>query len=170
MTKQHPGPELEQAGLGCRRRRLRPDAQPLGCPPHQHRLADRLGRRHQRQKSGLSRKSLEPPPEALLDPPRERSPAGESETARQLRRRQPPWQLQQRQGVATRLGDDLVADPLVHGAAEDRVQEQARIALGQTLDHGLGQTRHVLARRTGREYQADRLRPQAARHEPQGLR
>ena len=40
-------------------------------------------------------------PEALLDARGQRDRAGEGEPARQLRRRQPPGQLQQRQRVAT---------------------------------------------------------------------
>ena len=44
VTKPHAGPELEQARLGCRRGSLGRDSESLGCLPHQHRFADRVGR------------------------------------------------------------------------------------------------------------------------------
>ena len=96
--------------------------------------------------------------------------AGEPEPARQLRRRQPPHQLQQRQRVAARLADDLVADPRVQRPGEHRVQQRARIALAQTLDHELRQSRQLVARSASREHQADRFRLQAARNEREDLR
>jgi hypothetical protein len=68
MPEPHPGADLQQAGLDRRGRRLGADAKPLGCPPHQHRVADRIGRRDQQQRTSLLRKGLQPPPEALLDP------------------------------------------------------------------------------------------------------
>jgi hypothetical protein len=93
MPKQHAGADLQQAGLGRRDRGLGGDAKPLGRPPQQHRVADRVGRRDQQQQAGVGRKFVQPPPEALLDPPRQRRRVGEGEPARQLRRRQPPGQL-----------------------------------------------------------------------------
>ena len=47
MPKTHPGADLQQAGLGRRRRRLSTEAQSLGRSPYQHRVANRLGRRDQ---------------------------------------------------------------------------------------------------------------------------
>ena len=102
MPEQHPGADLQQAGLGRRGRRRSPDPQPLGGLPHQHRIPHWVGRRDQQQRTGLFREALEPPPEARLDPACERHRVREGEPARQLRRRQPPGQLQQRQRVATR--------------------------------------------------------------------
>ena len=170
MPEPHAGAEFQQAGLGCRRRRLRGDPEPLGCPPHQHRIADRLGRRELQQPPGVGRKRVQPPPEALLDPPRERHRAGEREPARQLRRRQAPRQLHQRQRVAAGLGDDLVADPRVQRPGQHRVQQRARIGLLQPLDHQLRQPRQLVARNASREDQADRFRRQATRNEPEDLR
>jgi hypothetical protein len=60
---------------------------PPGRPPHQHRIAGRIGRRQLHQPPGLRRQGLQLPPEALLNPPIQR--ATEPEAARQLRRRQP---------------------------------------------------------------------------------
>ena len=57
-------------------------------------------------------KRLEPPQEALLDPPRQRLRAEQAEPAGQLRRAQPSRQLEQRQRIAPRLGHD----PITHAA------------------------------------------------------
>ena len=88
----------------------------------------------------------------------ERHRAGEPEPARQLRRRHPPRQLQQRQRVAARLGDDLVADPRVQGPGQDRVQQRTGIVLAQTLDDEFRQSGQLIARHTSCEHQTDRFR------------
>ena len=67
MPKTHPGADLQQAGLGRRRRRLGPDPEPPGRAPYQHRIPDRLRRRDQQQRTRLLREGLEPPPKALLN-------------------------------------------------------------------------------------------------------
>jgi hypothetical protein len=55
-------------------------------------------------------------------------------------------------------------------AGQHRLQQRARVAVGQPLHHQLRQSSKVRARRTGREHQTDRLRFQAARNECQDLR
>jgi hypothetical protein len=169
MPKQHAGADLEQAGLGCRRRRLRGDAEPLGRPPHQHRIADRIGRRQLQQAPAILRKQLKPPPEALLDPPRQRHRVGKGESTRQLGRGHPPGQLHQRERVATGLGHDPVVDPRIQRPGEHRVQQGTRIGLPQALDHQLRQPRQLVAQNPGREHQADRLCSQPAGNEPNDL-
>jgi hypothetical protein len=113
MPEPHAGTELEQAGLCCWRGSLSPDSELFGRSPHQQRFADGIGRRELHKAPGLGREIVEPPPEALLDPPGERHRAGqcEPEPARQFSRRQPPRQLQQCQRVTAGLTDDLVPDP-----------------------------------------------------------
>ena len=170
MAKPHPGAELEQAGLGRRRGGVGRDREPLGGAPHEQRLPDGIGRRELQQAPGRDRKRVEPSPEALLDPPRERHRAREREPARQLRRRESTRQLQQRQRVAARLADDLIADLRVHGPGKHGVQQRVRIALRQTIHVELGQPGQLVARRTRREDQADRFRLQAARDEREDLR
>jgi hypothetical protein len=170
MTKPHARVELDQPGLDRGSPGLSRDPEPLGCPPHQHRLTRRIRRRDQQQHSGLVRQGREPPPEALLDPPRERHRVRECEPARQLRGRQPARQLQQRQRVTARLGDDLVADPRVQRPWERRVEQRSRVALAQALDHELGQSRYGVARRARGKHQADRFRLQPTRDEREGLR
>ena len=115
MTKQHPGAELDEPGLDRRRRRLSPDRQPLGCSPHQRWLSHRIRRRQLQEAPSVGRKRIEPPPKALLDPPRQRHTAEEPEPAGEVSRRESPCQLQQRKRVAARLADDLLADPRSSG-------------------------------------------------------
>src|SRR5262249_53889377 len=76
-----------------------------------------------------ARKSLDAPPEALLDPPRH--PAAQPEPARQLRRGQPAGQLQQRQRIAPRLGDELIPHPRIQLPGQRRAQQRPRILLPQ---------------------------------------
>ena len=170
MTEPHPRAELEQAGLDRRRCRLNSDSELLGCSPHQQRVADGIGRRESQQAPGLGGKRVEPAPEALLDSPRQRQRVGESEAASQLRRRQPPRQFQQRQRVAARFGDDLVADTRVKRPGKNRVQELARVCVAQPFDQQLRQPRQLLARSTRREDQADRFRLQPPCNEREHLR
>jgi hypothetical protein len=117
MPKPHPGAELQQPSLGCRRGSRSPNSQPLGRPPHQQRLADRIGRRQLHQTPRLGPKSIQPPPEALLDPPRQRHRAGqpEPEPARQLRRRQSHWQMR-----TTPAGPTLNPSPTPLGCQRGR--------------------------------------------------
>jgi hypothetical protein len=109
----HPLADGQQSGLLGRRSRLRRDAQPLRCPPHQHWLADRFRRGDQQQPLSVGRENLEPAPETLLDPSRQASPIQDAEPACQLRKGQRARQLQQGQRVASRLGEDPVLHPLI---------------------------------------------------------
>ena len=171
MAEGHPRADLEQPlGLGGVRR-LDSDPETFGRSPQQHRVTEGLRRRKQQQLLGLGRHGREPPAEALLDAPRQRLRAREPEAARQLRRRQPTRQLQQRQRVAPRFGDDPVAHPLVQRPADHRGQERARITITEALDHQFRQPSQPL--RFGGwadgEHQRDRLREQAARDELERL-
>ncbi len=170
VPEQHPGAELGQARVGRRPRRVGADPEPPGRPPDQCRIPGRLGRRQQQQPPRRVRQRLDAPPETLLDPPRQRHRAGQPEPASQLLRGQPAWQLQQRQRVAARLGDELIADPLVQRAGQRRAQQRPRIVVPQPPDHQLRQPRQITGRDPGREHQPDRLRPQPPRDERQNLR
>ena len=89
----------------------------------------------------------------------------QAEAARQLRRRQPPRQLEQRQRVAACLGDDPVADPLIQLEPHRRAQQRAGIAIAHALHLQLGQVLKLLARLARGEHDRDRLRQQATRDE-----
>ena len=170
MPELHPGTELHQARVHRGRRRLGGYAQPPGRPPDQRKVAVRLGRRHQQQPPGRRGQRLQLPAEALLDPLRQRHRAGQAEPARQLRRRQPPRQLQQRQRVALRLGHDPVPDPIIDRPGQRRAQQRPRVALPQPPDFELRQPGQRRARFTGGEDQPDRVGGQPPGYEPQHLR
>jgi hypothetical protein len=170
MPEPHPGTEVSQACLGRRPRGRSADPQQPRCPPHHHRIVGRVGRREQEQPPRLGRQRVNPLAKAFLDPPRRRQRAGEPEPAGQLRWRQSPRQLQQRQRVAPGLSHDLVADPLTQRSGQHRVQQGPRILLLQPPDRQLWQPRQLLAWNAGREDQTDRLRHQAPRHEGEHLR
>ncbi len=150
-----------------------PDAQPLRRPPHQRRVAVRLGRGQQQQPPGLVRQGRQLPPEAALDPPRQPR-AGQctrqAEPAGQLGRGQPPGQFQQRQRVALGLGHDQVPDPGVQRPGQRRVQQRPGLVVRQPLDVQFRQAGQHVARLAGREHQGDRVGGQPPGGEAQGLR
>ena len=168
VTKGHARADREQpVSVGGR---LNRDPEPPGRPPHQHRVANGLRRRHQQQPPGLRREPREPAAEAVLEPPRQARRVQQTEPARELRRRQPARQLQQRQWVAARLGDQPLAHPLVQRNADRRAQQRARIAITQTLDNQLRQSVELFARLPRHQQQRDRVRQQPPRHEYERLR
>ena len=122
MPEPHPAAELRQLRRRGRAGRGGSDAQPSGGPPHQRRVAGRVGRGQLQQAPRRLGQRLDLPPEAVLDPPGQRDRAAEPEPARQLRRGQPAGQFEQGQRVAVRVGDDLLPDPRVQRAGQHRVQ------------------------------------------------
>ena len=88
--------------------------------------------------------------EAALDPARERARVRQPEAAGQLGRRQPARQLQQRQRVAARLGDDPVADPLVQPPGRGRGQQRAGVARRRALRRAAPAARRARRRRPAR--------------------
>ena len=168
VTKGHARADREQpVGVG---RRFDPDPEPRRRPPHQHRVSDRLRRRHQQQPLSIRRQPREPATEAVLDPPRQPRGVQRTEPARELRRRQPPRQLQQRQRISARLGDETFAHPLIQRHPHRRAQQSTRITIAQTLDHQCRQPHQLFARVTRHQHQRDRLRQQPPRHEHERLR
>ena len=171
MAEPDPVVELGEAVLGgggcCRRRDVRavgPPARPgpgLRSGPPQRAAAA----------AGSVRQGGDAAPEALPRrvPGRPPCRAGDRETTRQLVCGAAPGQLQQRQGVAARLGDDLVAHPFVQRPGEHRVQQRPRIRLARPLDQELREPRELLAGHTRREDQAERLRSQPTGDEGQDL-
>ena len=102
---------------------------------------------------------------------RQRPRVGTPEPAGQLRRGQPARQLQQRERIAARLGDDPVAHPLVQSPGDHRLQQRASIAVAQAPDHHLRKAPQLLllAGLPYREHQRHRLRQEPARHEGKDL-
>jgi hypothetical protein len=110
------------------------------------------------------------PQEALLNTARERIAVEHPEPARQLSRRHSARQFEQREWVAARLGDDPLDDLRVEPTADRRLQQPARIVVGDPLHDQLRQPAqiHVGARLAHREQQADGLGQQTPRRERQG--
>ena len=144
--------------------------EPSGRPPHLRRVGGRIGRRQLHQPPGRARQGLQLPVKAVLDPPVQQLRAGQPEPACQLSRRQPARQLQQGQRVPVRVGDDLLLDQRVQRPGQHRVQQLARVTVGQAFDQQLGQPGQVIPGHPGREHHADRVggprRPRAALSRP----
>ena len=147
-------------------------AHALGGLEQERGIADRLGGRDQQELLRRRGHPLHPTSEGLLDAGRQRSGVGQSEAARQLRRVAAARQLEQRQRVAGRLGDDAVPDAIVQRARDHRLEQRSRVVVTETLDHELRQTAQhiVLAGLPGPEDQRDRLGEQPACDECEYLR
>jgi hypothetical protein len=172
VAEPHPDPRLDEAGglRGAGGGGLEPE--PVGGAHEQRQVPDRLGRRDQHELARGVGQRLDPPQEAALDAMREGHRARDPEPAAELGRRQPVGQLEQRERVPPRLGDDPVAKLLVEPPADRRLQQGARVVVRQPLDHELRQAvqRQVVARLADREDQAHGLREQAPRDEGERLR
>jgi hypothetical protein len=120
MTENHPDTKLQQIfrfdGL---RDRLGDPEQP-GCPPHDGRVARRIGRRDEQQATRITRKLRQAPCEALLDT-RGQGHRRQPEPACELYRCHPSRQLQQSERVATCLENDPIQHVLVHRCGQDRL-------------------------------------------------
>ena len=143
MAKPHPRADLQQSlRLGSHRGRGR-NPKSLGRAPDEHRVARRLGRRDQHQRTHITGKCLEPAAKALLDPRGHRLCFEQSEPARQLGRGQPARQLEQRQRIPPRLGQDAIPHGLIQRKANDRPQQRASILIRQALNLELWQSPKV---------------------------
>ena len=73
--------------------------------------------------------------------------AGRPKPARELRRRQPARQLEQRERIPARLDDDPLQHALVQPGRQDGLQQRPRVAMPQRLDVELRQARQRVAER-----------------------
>ena len=104
-----PGERMPEDDLGAERqqalrfdgshRRL-PDAKGLSGTSDQRRIADRVGRRDEQEAARIMRQVRQPSREALLDARGQGHAGRQPEAARELRRRQPARELEQRQRIA----------------------------------------------------------------------
>jgi hypothetical protein len=174
MPEPHSGTDVDQVGGFRRCSGVGTDPQPLGSPPEQGGVTDRLSGGGQHQQPRLGRQRLEATPEAFLDPAGQRTrvrSVRESEATCQLAGRQSTGQLHQRQRIASRLGHEPVPDALVDDTPERHVQQGAGIAEVQTRHDEFGQAGQLIGGTgvTDREDQRHPLGQQPARHERQGL-
>jgi len=108
--------DVHQPGGHCRGRRGGGHAQLPRRRPQPLRLGQRLQGRDQQQLAGVRRERVQPPPEAHLDPGRDREGGGHADPDRQLGWGKPSGQLDERQRIAAGLDHDPVADALVERA------------------------------------------------------
>ena len=114
------------------------DAETLSGAPHERQITGRVGRSHQQQAPRITRQLRQPPSEALLDLIGQRHGRGQAESARELRRRQPTRQLQQRERVPARLDDDPIQHLLIESTGQGGVQQRPRVTVPQRPDVELG--------------------------------
>jgi hypothetical protein len=170
MTKSHPRAELDQPLLDRRSLRLSTDAEELRSPPDQQRVADRICSGQHQQPPRLLGQTLELAAVALLDSTRQRRRTRETEPTRQLHRRQPPRQFQQRQGIAPGFTDDAIPHADIDPSGNDRGHQRPRIVLAQPLDLKLRKACQFVAGPSNCEHQTDRLRAETPSDERQRLR
>ncbi|HUO74576.1 MAG TPA: hypothetical protein VMU39_27645 [Solirubrobacteraceae bacterium] len=123
MTEGHALSEREQPVRLCVHGGHR-DSESLRRSHQQQRIADRLSCGDQQQTSRVVGDRLNPTNEAFLDSPCDPLRLDEAEAARQLPRRHPPRELEQRQRVSVRLRDDPVTNPVIEPEPNGRVQQR----------------------------------------------
>ena len=133
------------------------------------RLTGWLGSGQQQQAASIGGQRADAPLEGLFDAPRPRENARKAEPARQLRGGQTPRQLQQRQRVASGLGDELLAHLRIDRPGQHRFQQRPRILPLQPLYRELGRSGQLPGWDPGREDEPHRLHAQPAGHEGQDL-
>jgi hypothetical protein len=119
----------------------------------------------QQQARGIGERG-DPPPEPVLDAARQR---GGAEAAGQLGRAHVARQLEHRERVAARLGQDPLADPFVDPPGDHRGQQRASVPLVEAGEPQLREVGQVAlrARVTDGEHERDRLGEQSPRDESQ---
>ena len=163
MAEAHAVVDRDQV-LGVGQRLMTIQVHALGGLEQERGIADRLGRREQQDLLRRRGHPLHPASEGLLDADRQRRGVGEPKAAGQLRRVAAARQLEQRQRVAGRLGDDAVPDAVVQRAGDHRLEQRSRVVVVEAFDHELRQTAQdvVLAGLPGPEDQRDGFGEQPA--------
>ena len=110
------------------------------------------------------------PEEALLDPLRETARAQQPEAARQFRGRQVTRQLEQRQRITPRLGDDAIGDALVELEPHRGAEQLTGVPIAHALHLQRRQLLEIRARFARGEDDPDLLGQQAAGDERQRQR
>ena len=169
MTEPHGFLDREQPIRGVSRGNL--DPEPFGCTPDEQRVADRLGGGDQQQEPRSGRNRFNSVLKALLEPSRQRLPRGvqQTETTGKLLYRQPTGQLQEREGIASRLGDDAIADPLVEPKHDARTQKRARVPVPEPKNLQLREPAKLPGGRARRKEKSDWLREEPPRDEGERL-
>src|ERR1700733_8518832 len=110
------------------------DPEVLGGPPHESRIAGRLGSRDKEEAPGGRWELRYPSLETCLNPASHRDRRRARETPRKFGRRQSARQLEQGKRVPTRFGQDALKNVLVKRIGKGRAQEGASVRSVQTKD------------------------------------
>ena len=168
--KADPRADLEQSRRLRGRRRLRCQAELLGGAPQEHRIAERLGCRQEKEQQRVGRQVLEPVAEEVIAGPpfarRDREAPGELSGCAAER------QLAQGERIPARLRDHPIDHLLVEPGAQHGEQQRAGLRIGQSLDRQHGQ-RVELARHerlAHAEQHGDWIAPDAPGGEGERLR
>jgi len=157
VAEHHASAQLDQAfGLDRFGGRLG-DAQVLGRTPEQRRITNWLRGGGEQEAARVPRKACQPPREALLDAGGQRNGRRQAEAAGQLRRRQPAWQLEQRERIPVRFGDDAIEHVLIQATRQHRFQEASRMQMAKGLDSKLRPSGEVARRLATGEHERDFL-------------
>ena len=143
------------------RGRIRDSELPRGAP-QKCGITEWLCRGQEQQPPRVAREPRQPPPEALLDPGGQRQRSGQAETAGELGGGQPAGELQERERIAARLGDDPLEHRFVKSCREDGLQERSCITAAQLIDLELRKPGQASAQLTRRKNKRDPLGKQAA--------
>ena len=171
MREAHVGADLQQRAVVRRGEVARSQPEPLRGPPEQGGVPRRFGRRQQQQPLRRLGKRAETFAVALLDATGKIRRGGRDEAAGDLRCAPVPRQLQQREWVAARLGDDSLAHAIVAEARDGRRQQDASVLRAEPSQRQLGQAfqRGCAGGLAHPEHQCHRFREQPSRHEAEDL-
>jgi hypothetical protein len=135
----HPPTYLEQPSIHRRGHSGQVEAQGRSRPVEQHRIPQGLGCRRQDQQLRLGGEQAQAPDVALLDLAGQRLAAGQPEPTGEVCAVPGTRQLQQGQGVAVALADELVTHRGIQRAGHVFHQQRAGIAVTESADGQLGQ-------------------------------
>ena len=164
-------PDLQQPRRLGRHECVRLETERPARAQDQRGVCQRLGGRQQHQALRRLGQLVDATDVGILDLRVKLAGARQLEAAGQLRGGHASRQLHQREWVASGLGDEPIADVAVESARDDGAQQRVSVLLRQSLEAQLRQTVEVVRRDriAHRDHDGQRLRPSAARNEPEDL-
>ena len=135
MAEAHPRGDHQGSGLLGRVAGLGTQPEDRAGAQDQRRVAGRVGRRQHQQQARRGGQRFQPCEKARFDPALQRHRAGQREAAGELGRAERARQLLQRERVAARFGDQLVAHTPVDRAGQRPAQQGVRVVVAQAR-HG----------------------------------
>ncbi len=149
---------------------LRSEAQFRARSPEQPRISGRVGGRRQQEEAGGLWEGFELCDHALLDAALQWHRAGEREAAGNFGGAQGSWELAEREWIAPRFCDELIAHTHVDWSWDRELEQLACVVVSESLDDELRQTSELLVDCAHRERDHDSFRVEAAGNEGDCLR